>query len=396
MFTTNNMTTSSGVLDLQAELLGLISRSVENLKKVGNANITKERVQTRIASLKSNWEKFQNNHIKLVEYRSKVTAEVKTELDKLPYFADTHHSVTEELFIDAHEAMSSILESLQPVTGVDGTALANRSIATVDDTGSRSRRLPRIDLPKFGGNYCEWSTFSDLFTSLVGSSTELSCVEKLQYLKLSLTGTAAERIKNVAVTSENFQRAWDSLVAYYENKRVLVDTYLDALFAARRVSRESAEEIEQLLSTVTQAIGALQALNRPTKHWDDVIVHTTIRKLDPNSVKEWEREVGASTTPSTWTDLETFLVKRIRSLQAFERATGAPQATPQAAAKPKAKTDSSGARAHHAAVQSTDQCPCCSATHYVAFCPIYKGKTVEQRIEFITQKSLCYNCLSPH
>lgn len=43
----------------QGELHGRIARAVENLKKMGQANITLGAVQSRIANLDKNWEKFE-------------------------------------------------------------------------------------------------------------------------------------------------------------------------------------------------------------------------------------------------------------------------------------------------------------------------------------------------
>ena len=43
-------------------------------------------------------------------------------------------------------------------------------------------RLPPIALPKFSGEYTEWPSFRDLFTSLVIGNATLSFTTRLQYL----------------------------------------------------------------------------------------------------------------------------------------------------------------------------------------------------------------------
>jgi len=78
---------------------------------------------------------------------------------------------------------------------------------TSAETSSRSKPLPKINLPRFGGNDNEWVSFRDLFTSLI-INENITAVEILQYLKMSLFGDAAKLIANIPVTDENFDRAW--------------------------------------------------------------------------------------------------------------------------------------------------------------------------------------------
>jgi len=54
-------------------------------------------------------------------------------------------------------------------------------------------RLPRIDI--FNGSPSEWLSFKDLFSSLIVANPTLSSVEKLQYLKTSLIGSASHLLK---------------------------------------------------------------------------------------------------------------------------------------------------------------------------------------------------------
>jgi len=105
-------------------------------------------------------------------------------------------------------------------------------------------RLPRIDLPKFNGTLSDWLSFKDLFTSLVVSNPASTSVEKLQYLKTSVVGSAAHLLKNTTLTADNFQKAWDSLIAFHENKRLLVEAALHSLFSLKRMTSESAIELE--------------------------------------------------------------------------------------------------------------------------------------------------------
>lgn len=112
--------------------------------------------------------------------------------------------------------------------------------------GSRYAKLPRIEIPKFNGDPSKWLNYRDLFASLVLSSG-LSLVEKLQYLKTSLTGTAAHLIQNTTLTAENFHKAWESLLSFYDNPRLQVNTALHSLFNLKPMTRDSSSELEYFL-----------------------------------------------------------------------------------------------------------------------------------------------------
>lgn len=97
--------------------------------------------------------------------------------------------------------MNTHLES-EDMTTFPEHHLRNRSLNRV--TSGVCLILPRIDLPKFNGTASEWIFFKDLFSSIIIGNTTLSPVEKLQYLKTSLTSTAAHLFKNTALTADNF------------------------------------------------------------------------------------------------------------------------------------------------------------------------------------------------
>lgn len=100
----------------------------------------------------------------------------------------------------------------------------------------------------------------DIFQSLVGSNTELTSVDKLHYLKNCVTSEAARFIANFSITAENFSPAWHALVARYENKRILVISYLDRIFELTQIPTKSADNLKQILATVKEALSSLHTL----------------------------------------------------------------------------------------------------------------------------------------
>lgn len=82
---------------------------------------------------------------------------------------------------------------------------------------------------------------------MIGTNVALSNVEKMHYLKTSLTGDAAKLIINIPVSEDTFSIAWEALVQHYENKRVLISSQLDKLFTIKRIKNKSSQELNTFL-----------------------------------------------------------------------------------------------------------------------------------------------------
>lgn len=224
------------------------------------------------------------------------------------------------------------------------------------------------------------------------SNPTLSPVEKLQYLKTSLIGSASHLLKNTALVSENFQKSWDSLISFYENKRLLVNAALHSLLTLKKITKESASELEQLYTNLMQIYRTLETLKCPVHTWDYFLVFIAVQRLDAKSVKVWEHHLGASKEPPLWNQFTEFLSTRLLSLQAFDNSrTGKPPTSNQHSAKSHFQSKS---KENHSTKPSS--CILCSSNHYVSNCPQYNSKSVTQRLGVISQHKLCYNCLSSH
>ena len=271
----------------QAELSLSIARSVVNLKKVGSGNFSHAILTTRINSLDKNWNEFTENHRHLCTLRS-------SENYQHEYFKTNLYNKTEEEYLLAISYHYSCLESFPPPVALPGTAAAAQPIAPT------VKQLPRIDLHKFSGNFTDWAEFWDLFISMVTSNNSLTNVERLHYLKTSMMGDASELLKHIATIGENFDRAWTTLTARYENKRLLISSHLKALTSLRAASTESSSELKRLIDGTVGSRGALEQLQRPVKEWDDLLVHLTVLKLDSATRRAWETHWGWNWISDDW------------------------------------------------------------------------------------------------
>jgi len=139
------------------------------------------------------------------------------------------------------------------------------------------------------------------------------------------------------------------------------------LFVICKVKSECSSEVKQILCKIKEAVGALAALGCPVQHWDMIIIFITVRKFDTESLKDWEKSLGASSQPLSLADFEKFLLSRILALEAIERTT--------AARKPQSSKLSTTAQSYTAAKEQ--QCALCSAGHYISSCPKYLEKSYD-------------------
>ena len=89
--------------------------------------------------------------------------------------------------------------SLQPAT-VQSTP----SFST--HTTQNTSRLPKLSLPTFNGNPLQWQTFWDSFNAAVHSNSNLSGVEKFNYLRAQTSGEAAKAISGFPLTNTNYEQ----------------------------------------------------------------------------------------------------------------------------------------------------------------------------------------------
>lgn len=296
----------------------LIAKAYDNFIGDGLSTITMQRVNSRISAIKDDWDCFCLEHKAILISMSQLSDTDRSVTKNHSYFSANIYAVTHEAYVETIERLNSLLESDQGSAPSTSSAQFPTSTSTGLPAFFHHARLPRIDLPKFNGTPSDWISFKDPFSSLVIAHPTLLSVEKLQYLKISLTGSIASILRNTTLSAENFQRSWDALKSFYENKRLLVHAALSSLLFLKRMTKECAGELEELYTQVMQIYRTLESLQRPVSTWDDFLIFVVVQRIDSESVKAWEQQLGSSREPPTWQQFCEFLVSRLLSLQAFE------------------------------------------------------------------------------
>jgi hypothetical protein len=248
-----------------------------------------------------------------------------------------------------------------------------------------------------------------MFISLIGTNEALTPVVKMHYLRTQLKGDAADLIANLPITGESFATAWDLLVARFDNPRLLLSAHLDHLFSIKKIASRSAKALNELLNANTKALNGIESLNITTETWDPLLVHLTVSKLDDRMRESWENRLGSTTEFSKYSELKTFLTGRARAMETVELNTTTPPALKLVETRPTYAARTSTTRPYSnrsfasanlstiaTSIDSSGFCAICSENHFVLFCPIYRAKTSEERIEAVKHHRLCFNCLGRH
>ena len=66
-------------------------------------------------------------------------------------------------------------------------------------------KLPKLSLPRFSGDPTMWMPFWDSFSSAIDENNDLNDVDKFQYLRSLLEGSAVNAISGLSLTNSNYK-----------------------------------------------------------------------------------------------------------------------------------------------------------------------------------------------
>ncbi|XP_072948468.1 uncharacterized protein [Epargyreus clarus] len=352
------------IVNLQVDLKARIIRAQTNFKKSPKERLTKEYLEGRLEALEALWLEFTSGHNKLIcMYNTK-------ELKSIDYKKDDIYDTTEDVFI---EYKSDIKEKLSHFNAP--SVLSKSHCSSILNV-----KLPKIDLPKFSGHYSEWSSFQDLFSSLIISNSSLSNVQKLHYLKSSLTGEAEQLLRHITIQDCNFERCWELLTERYNNKRYISHQVIKRFLSQRNLTVESAQGLKDLLDTTNDCLASLNNVGIDTKNWDILVIHILSLKLDTETRRQWEFHVASLTDDlPTYKNFEEFLTTRFRANEFLT----AKETTRVSQVRNNTKT------LHVANIT----CPFCTEAHKLIFCKRFHKESVESRRKFVLENNVCFVCM---
>jgi len=350
-------------------------------------------IEIRRSKIEDNWNEFQQVQAAIEE-----TAEAEQNKNEhFPYREDF-----EELYFKiATEATKMI--NAKKKKDVDEMVLSDERRGDVDLIQPQAMiKLPALDIPIFSGQYEEWSSFYDIFLALIHTNKSLTAIQKFYYLRSFLSSDAKECIKCLETTAANYEAAWSTLIARYNNTKILIQTHVKNIVELPSVKDKSSVNLRKLSDTLNSNIRALEALGEKPYDWGPLLSHIVCAKLDNETRKDWEIQAAKDKIPSI-RELTRFIEERFRILESVESSRDINnKAVPAAAGKGKeqAKTNNitKGGQKYSANFVSTTTLKCyiCNLEHTIYKCPTFLTLPISERIEKIACLKLCKICLRKH
>ncbi|XP_062700372.1 uncharacterized protein LOC134284888 [Aedes albopictus] len=307
--------------------------------------------------------------------------------DAVTFTADEKHRLVYQKFELDYVLVSSFLANeIKKLTPADPPIQLSQA------SGQSRVKLPEVKLPSFDGTISEWITFRDSFKSLIDSNQQLTPFDKFSYLVASLTKDARKVVESVELSAANYPVAWQLLEKRFENKKLILKTYLDALFAIEPMKRESYESLMRLVDDFERNLSMIDKMGIPTAGWSVLLAHMLCCRLDASTLKQWESHYRSTNVPE-YKDIIIFLQGHLSVLQSL------PPSKSHLAEFSKAEHQrpiKSKINTVHAVTSSViSSCPFCSKSPHSPFkCDFFQGLPVSQRFDLVKKKNLCINCFS--
>lgn len=135
-----------------------------------------------------------------------------------------------------------------------------------------------IEIPQFHGEYKDWPSYNNLFSNAIINNERLNNTEKMQYLKTTLRGKAADAISHLKILEENFEPAWNILKERFSNRRLQIYSQVENILDLQNISSEDPNAMIKFHDLVKDCLQALNAMAINTDNWDVWLIPILAKK----------------------------------------------------------------------------------------------------------------------
>uniref|UniRef100_A0A2S2QB76 Uncharacterized protein n=1 Tax=Sipha flava TaxID=143950 RepID=A0A2S2QB76_9HEMI len=328
---------------------------------------------------------------------NRIQAEIELEIGEGENINE-HYQYREEFEELYYKAITEANRRIHRTENISGTVEYNR-----DEDSERKMKevnpmvkLAALNVPIFSGVYAEWASFYDIYTALIHNNDSISTIQKFFYLRSSLSEGAAECIKNIETTANNYLSAWSNLISRYNNKKLLVQTHVRAICDLPTVKGKSSSSLRQFSDNLRGHLAALKTLNQRPSEWGPLLLHVVCSKLDTDTISEWEIKTPIDELAKV-DDLIEFLDSRFRVLEAVESAKNMNKSVNTVFEYKNTNRKNKFERnSMSLAVTAEIKCFICNQSHTIYKCPTFVAMSVDNRIKKTYELGLCKICLRRH
>ena len=311
--------------------------------------------------------------------------------------SDIERDVLESLEIQDTiiENMTRLKRFLEKANTTVTTTVTSSTPPITDEVArpSVASRLPKLDLPRYSGDPLGWQTFWDSFKAAVHSNSNLTGVEKFNYLRAQLDGEASRTVSGLTLTDANYEQSVSILKSRFGKKQRIINAHMQALLELPTPSN-SAASLRQLYDTIESHIRGLQSLGKTKETFGDFLIPIVFGKL-PSVVR---RNLTRDHTSDEWNidELLSAIEKEITVLESgLERQGDSVRSTVMGSFHTGVRRGQSVQQfGDKKMVSSKPSCIYCKGPHSSAQCNVVTD--VKARLDVVKRERLCYNCLGNH
>ncbi|XP_049309438.1 uncharacterized protein LOC125777797 [Bactrocera dorsalis] len=187
---------------------------------------------------------------------------------------------------------------------VSDTLRLLRKQKQIDIIKTEKLELPKIELPKFSGEFREWQPFKELFEEYVHNNKDISDSKKMSYLKSCIQGDAKLMVSHLITGSgANYNTAWELLRRRFDNTRKQFNDNIERLVEIPQLTDESAYKMKKFLDVTNECISII----RSKGSLEDVLAQLVLRKFSKQLLREYENTVRKPTDIQDLSEVISFL-----------------------------------------------------------------------------------------
>ena len=339
--------------------------------------------------LKSSITEFEGRLAKVDELQSQIEDEVEqSQIEEIIEEAFCYREKQREVKVRAQKCLQKLSEIKE-----SHTSDLNTSQTSTSSHVGRAR-LPKLELPKFSGNYLEFTSFFDKFLAVVDGS-ELPAVTKFTYLQSLLTGEALASINGLTVTDDSYPVAKEILTKRYGRKERIIFSHIQTLLSLQVDCRKS-NGLWSLYDSLQSHVRCLESLGVSGDTYGVILTPLILSRLPQEIRMEWAREGEGRESDLAF--LLDFLFREIKRRERSETFDKSHEMKNQRLNDQTKKPAPSVATFHaNSCNQNKTQCGFCRKTNHASEqCYSIKGLNGEELRGKVRDSRLCYICLGKH
>ena len=268
------------------------------------------------------------------------------------------------------DSVYSAMVRLQEAVKETVTATPPTSVAAMPHTPDHRIKLPKLTIQSFDRDVTLWTPFWDSYDSAIHQNPSLSEVDRFNYLRSLLRGTAREAVSGLMLTTANYQEAIDILKRRFGNKQQIISRHMDILMTTEAVtSHNNVKALRRLYDVMESKVRSLKSLGVTAESYGSLLASVLMNKLPSELRLIISRKIG----DDDW-DLTVILQELLTEIEARERTatTGSMIPSSQGKKSPRRQQSQSTTTTLHSS-SSSPQCSFCGQVHVSESCTTIRG-----------------------